>query len=110
MTRTKQRELSLTQELEASPVGAREMAASALTNSAIVTLELALAASGMSQKDLAEALGIGESRISQVMNGDGNIRVTTFARYMRALGYAVDFAVRPVEPGRPELVRPRRTR
>lgn len=41
------------------------------------------------QKNLAEILGVSPGRVSQVLNGDGNIHVGTLAKYMRALGYRV---------------------
>ena len=99
---------SLLDELCASPLGTRELAASQLTNDALVLLQTALAATGVTQKQLAEMLSIGESRVSQVVNGDGNLKLTTFARYMRALGYAVTVNVTPVESNVPELSRERR--
>ena len=108
MTKHAKSELSLFDDLGSSPAGARELAASQLTNDALVLLQTALAATGVTQKQLAEILSIGESRVSQVVNGDGNLKLTTFARYMRALGYAVTVNVTPVERGVPELIRERR--
>lgn len=108
MTKHAKSELSLFDDLGSSPAGARELAASQLTNDALVLLQTALAATGVTQKQLAEILSIGESRVSQVVNGDGNLKLTTFARYMRALGYAVTVNVTPVERGVPELSRERR--
>lgn len=40
-----------------------------------------------SQLELAKALGITEGRVSQVLNGDGNIRVSTLARFLKANGF-----------------------
>jgi predicted XRE-type DNA-binding protein len=108
MTKESQAALSLFDDLGASPQGARELAASQLTNDALVLLQTALSSTGVTQKQLAEKLGIGESRVSQVINGDGNIKLTTLARYMRALGYAVTVSVTPVERNIPELARERR--
>lgn len=95
-------------DLELSPLGARELAASQLTNDALVLLQTALSSTGVTQKQLAEILGIGESRVSQVVNGDGNLKLTTFARYMRALGYSVNLEVHPVSAETPLLSRARR--
>jgi predicted XRE-type DNA-binding protein len=108
MTKESKAALSLFDDLGATPLGARELAASQLTNDALVLLQTALASTGVTQKQLAEKLGIGESRVSQVVNGDGNIKLTTLARYMRALGYAVTVSVTPVERNIPELTRERR--
>ena len=108
MTKQSKSALTVFDDLGASPLGARELAASQLTNDALVLLQTALSSTGVTQKQLAEILGIGESRVSQVVNGDGNLKLTTFARYMRALGYAVTVNVTPVERNIPELTRARR--
>lgn len=108
MTKQAKAALTVFEDLGTSPLGARELAASQLTNDALVLLQTALSSTGVTQKQLAEILGIGESRVSQVVNGDGNLKLTTFARYMRALGYAVTFNVTPVERTSPELTRERR--
>ena len=108
MTKQARAALTVFDDLGASPLGARELAASQLTNDALVLLQTALSSTGVTQKQLAEILGIGESRVSQVVNGDGNLKLTTFARYMRALGYAVTVNVTPVEHNIPELSRLRR--
>ena len=100
---------SFLQELELSQQGARELAASQLTNDALVLLQTALAQTGTSQKQLAELLGIGESRVSQVVNGDGNVKLTTFARYLRALGYSVTLDIHPANAGTSQLSRARRS-
>jgi predicted XRE-type DNA-binding protein len=108
MTKESSSALTLFDDLGASPLGARELAASQLTNDALVLLQTALSSTGVTQKQLAEILGIGESRVSQVVNGEGNLKLATFARYMRALGYAVTVNVTPVERNIPELTRERR--
>lgn len=108
MTKESKSALTHFDDLGASPLGARELAASQLTNDALVLLQTALSTTGVSQKQLAEILGIGESRVSQVVNGDGNVKLTTFARYMRALGYSVTLDVMPIDSGVPVLSRARR--
>lgn len=110
MTELTKASLSIADALELSPVGAREMAASRLTNLAVVSLQAALEVTGTTQKALADILGLGESRVSQVVNGDGNIKLTTFARYLRALGYTVGFDIQPAHAGIPALQRKRRMR
>lgn len=108
MTNQNNSGLPLFEEVGLSPKVSRELAASQLTNDALVLLQTALSSTGVTQKQLADKLGIGESRVSQVINGDGNIKLTTLARYMRALGYAVTVSVTPVERNIPELTRERR--
>ena len=108
MTKESRSALTLFDDLGASPLGARELAASQLTNDALVLLQTALSSTGVTQKQLAEKLGIGESRVSQVVNGDGNVKLTTFARYLRALGYSVTVEVQPIDVGSPQLSREKR--
>lgn len=110
MTKQHKSAITLLEDIGLSPLGARELAASQLTNDALLLLQNALATTGISQKQLAEALGIGESRVSQVVNGDGNVKLTTFARYMRALGYSVTLDVKPIDMSVPEISRSRRER
>lgn len=100
--------VSFFEDVELSPAGSRELAASQLTNDALVLLQTALSRTGVTQKQLAEKLGIGESRVSQVVNGDGNVKLTTFARYLRALGYSVTLEVQPIDVGSPQLSREKR--
>jgi transcriptional regulator with XRE-family HTH domain len=74
-------------------------------------LEQALDASGLEQKALAEKLGVTQGRVSQVFNGDGNMRIAAVARYLRALGYDTRISATPVIPSRPGLPRePQRVR
>ncbi|HKS98464.1 MAG TPA: helix-turn-helix transcriptional regulator [Rugosimonospora sp.] len=53
--------------------------------------------SAMSQKDLAARLGVTEGRVSQVFRSDGNIRIATLARFMRAMGYAIQLVAVPAD-------------
>lgn len=78
---------SILEEIENDPVAAREMAAARLSLEALSVLNLALSKSGMTQKNLSEKLGVTESAVSQVLFGDGNLRMYTFARYLRTLGF-----------------------
>lgn len=45
----------------------------------------ALHASGMSQKDLAARLNVSEARVSQMLNGDANLTVTTLVKIASVL-------------------------
>lgn len=38
------------------------------------------------RRELADALGVSEGRVSQLLNGDGNVRVSTLARMLAASG------------------------
>jgi transcriptional regulator with XRE-family HTH domain len=102
---------SLIDEEEATDAGAQGLAAADLAGQVMRLLEQALDASGIEQKELAEKLGVTQGRVSQVFNGDGNMRIAAVARYLRALGYETRISATPVVPGRPGLPRqPQRVR
>jgi transcriptional regulator with XRE-family HTH domain len=79
-------EKSLYAEEMSTPAGRRSLVAARAAAQVMNLLELAKAQSGMAQKDLAEALGVTEGRVSQVMTGDGNVHVATMARFLDAMG------------------------
>nr|WP_237557934.1 helix-turn-helix transcriptional regulator [Streptomyces sp. SID5470] len=66
---------------------------------ALRILHRALEASGLTQSQLAERLHLRKSAVSQVFRGDGNLRVTTMANYLSAMGYELD--IRLVKAGEP---------
>ncbi|MHA7209681.1 helix-turn-helix domain-containing protein [Arthrobacter sp. MDT1-65] len=53
--------------------------------------------SGLLQSALAKALGVTEGRVSQVLNGDGNVRIATLARFLKAAGYELDLKAKHVD-------------
>ncbi len=96
---------SLIEEEEATDTGAQGLAAADLASQVMRLLEQALDASSLEQKDLAEKLGVTQGRVSQVLNGDGNMKIAAVARYLRALGYETHISAIPVVPGQPGLPR-----
>jgi transcriptional regulator with XRE-family HTH domain len=92
-------EVSLIDALEASPRAAQEMAAADLATWIRWALNRALSVSRKSQKDLAESLGVSESAVSQVLSGDGNVKISTLAKYARALGFNAVMKLRNAETG-----------
>ncbi len=97
----------MTREPEGRP-DALEQSAARLAVDAVAMMNRARETAGVSQKELAARLGVGESRVSAILNGDGNVRMATLARVFRALGYRVRLDVQPVSPDAPVI--PRRTR
>jgi transcriptional regulator with XRE-family HTH domain len=83
------------------------MAAAELCVRVADVLNLALDQSGKTQKELAERLGIGESRVSQVLRGDGNMHIATFARFLRGIGYRSRLVLEVAEEDVPDFVEPR---
>lgn len=102
---------SLVDKLESSPTGQLEMAAARAAVSAVFLMNRAAEARGITQRELAERVGVTESRVSQVLNGDGNVRLSTLAKFLRALGYRLRLSATPAEHGVPPLpVQPPRRR
>jgi transcriptional regulator with XRE-family HTH domain len=94
---------TLIQERESTPLGQQGLAAARLAMHVRAVLHQALEATSISQKDLADRLGVGESRVSQILSGNGNIQVSTFGKVLRAIGYKVELNVVPAEESVPPL-------
>lgn len=107
---TESSESTLFEGYASTPEGARELAAVDLADQAATLIRQALEASPIDQRTLASMLGVTESRVSQVVNGDGNLRVAAIAKYLRALGYVTRLLAEPIEEGLPRLPRKPSTR
>lgn len=106
---TDQSDPTLVDEEQATDAGAQGLAAADLAGQVMRLLQQALDASELDQKSLAEKLGVTQGRVSQVLNGDGNMKIAAVARYLRALGYETQLTASPVVSGLPVLPRePRR--
>jgi transcriptional regulator with XRE-family HTH domain len=75
----------------------------AMAQAALAVAEL-LASTGMTQRMLAERIGVTEARISQILGADSNPTVRTMARIGRAMGRraVVEFRAPPVSHERVE--------
>ena len=107
---TDQPEPTLIDDEQAIDSGAQGLAAADLAGQVMRLLHQALDVSDLDQKALAEKLGVTQGRVSQVFNGDGNMRIAAVARYLRALGYETRLSATPVAPGIPPLPRESRRR
>ena len=107
---TDQPDPTLIDEEQATDAGAQGLAAADLAGQVLRLLHQALDVSDLDQKALAEKLGVTQGRVSQVFNGDGNMRIAAVARYLRALGYETRLSATPVAPGIPPLPRESRRR
>jgi transcriptional regulator with XRE-family HTH domain len=84
--------------------GARRLAAARLRHETLRALHRALNASGLSQVELAKRLGVRKSAVSQVLNGNGNVRITTLAEYLYATGHEMTVTVVPAGQPRAEVL------
>jgi transcriptional regulator with XRE-family HTH domain len=97
--------MSLYDRVESKPGGKAALAAARLRREVLVALHEAFAASDApTQSEVAERLHVRRSAVSQVFRGDGNLRITTLAEYLFALGFELDInLVVAGEPRRAEL-------
>lgn len=65
------------------------MAAAALSNTVGSLLERVADDSGHSRSAIAEGMGVSRGRVTQILDGDGNVRISTLARVLDATGYDV---------------------
>jgi len=82
----------MVEEMEADRTQAFELAAARGAVEASALLTRAFAESGLTQRELAEQLGVTEGRVSQVLGAEVNPRVSTVARYLHAMGYRLRLA------------------
>lgn len=94
---------SVYEQYAATSAGATDLAAAKISRQVSTLISQALASSPRGQRELASILGVSEARVSQVVNGDGNLRVGAVAKYMRALGYELRLIATAVEEGLPNL-------
>ena len=84
---------------QASRVGAAGLSAARFAMQVIRLFVAAKNESGLSAKEIASRLEITEGRVSQVMNGDGNVHVATLARFLHAMGYDLSLRAVPHSKG-----------
>ncbi|MBH0023810.1 helix-turn-helix transcriptional regulator [Salinibacterium sp. SWN248] len=84
----------------------RERKAARLERQVLLLIEQAMQNTRFTQAALAEALGVTAGRISQVLNGDGNLTIASLARTLAALEYEVFMTAESVNHSLPPI-RPR---
>lgn len=83
--------MSLYDRVLARPGGERALAVARLKRTILSTLHQAFKMSGIaSQSDLARRLRVRRSAVNQVLNGDGNLRISTLAEYLHEMGYELN--------------------
>lgn len=96
---TASRSRTVVEERESTREGRLAMAGARAAVSTVTLINRAVETSGCTRADLAVLLGVTPGRVSQVLNGDGNLRVSTVARFLRAAGYRLKLTAEPVEAG-----------
>lgn len=103
---TERRRRSLVEEREQTLAGRIAMAAADAAVESVSLINEALEVSELPHAALAERLGVTPGRVSQVVNGDGNVRITTLARFLRALGYNLTLRAVPASKAAKPLPSP----
>jgi len=96
---TASRRQSLVEERDSTREGRLAMAGARAAVSTVTLINQALDTSGLNRAELAAILEVTPGRVSQVLNGDGNLRVSTIARFLRAAGYRLKLTAEPADAG-----------
>lgn len=67
--------------------GRKAYASARLRQDVLEALYEALETADLSRAELAKRLGVRKGAVSQVLNGDGNLRMKTLAEYLSAMGF-----------------------
>jgi predicted XRE-type DNA-binding protein len=85
--------MTLRNMIEQLPKGGSILASARLRRQIVKSLNKALDDSGMSQSELARALGKSRSAVSQVLTGDGNLKIETVAEYLHEMGAELNVSI-----------------
>lgn len=85
------------------------LSAAAMVNAIGSLMDQVVEKSGIARKDIAEAIGVTPSRVTQILDGDGNVYISTLARVMFACRATLKLEVTHRESGA-VLVTPRPAR
>ena len=87
MTGTPERPLTMVDEANADPKHALDLAAATGAIEGSALLSRVFDATGMTEHDLALRAQVADERVSQILAGEENLRLSTLARYLHAMGY-----------------------
>lgn len=98
---------SLYESLESTAEGVRDLADARLRYQVLAVLHAAMRDAGSTQTELAARLGVRKSAVNQVLRGDGNLRMSTAAQYLAALGFELGVDLYPIGEQRRALLEDR---
>lgn len=81
----------------ADPKGRLSQAAAALSLKTLDLIHRAKDARKLSSKVLAHEMGVTKGRISQILNGDGNLHIASVGRVFAACGYELTLVAKPTD-------------
>lgn len=90
-------EVSLVDQLLANPQANRELAVAEFTQTMESLLEQAFhSRPDITMADIAHELGVTESRVARIFEGEDILRFETFVRYLHVLGFRPSVTIEPV--------------
>ena len=92
--------------LEGAPTSRADLAAARLASLVTGLLEKVEVRSSARRKDVADAMSVTPGRVSQIMSGDGNLRIATLARLLDGFGYELSLTARPISGSGEEVTVP----
>jgi len=99
MTEKTDKVRSMTDEAEDDPTTSLDMAAARGIVDGSALLARVFRASGLTQRQLAAQAGVSEGRVSQVLGGEENLRLSTVSRYLHAMGYRLNLSATNMADG-----------
>jgi transcriptional regulator with XRE-family HTH domain len=96
--------------LESAPASRADLAAARLASLVTGLIEKVETRSTARSKDVAEAMSVSPSRVSQLLSSDGNLRIATLARLLDGFGYELSLTARPLDGKGEEVTVPARGR
>jgi len=90
---------TMVEEAWADPVMALDMAGARGVVDGSALMARVFEATGLTQRELAQRAGVTEGRVSQVLSGEENLRLSTLSRYLHALGYRLTLSATCEEDG-----------
>jgi len=108
MTEDSNRPPTLVEEAEADPFMSLDMAAARGIVDGSALLARTFRATGLTQRQLATKAGVSEGRVSQILGGEENLRLSTVARYLHAMGYQLMLSASNLADGTTILARQNR--
>lgn len=91
------RKPSLLEEIEASPIEARELAAAQLEGEFVWAMDRALRKSGYSISQVAEILGINEEVLAPILRWEKPCSIAFAGRFLKACGFEAELTIEGLE-------------
>lgn len=88
--------MSLYDAIRNRPNGERRLAAAEARYAALRLLRVAFDSSGLSKSELAKRLEVGKSAVGHVLDGNGNVRITTLSDYLHESGMRLHISAEPL--------------